>query len=234
MIEILDRLGGNAPAIFRSLYLWQQILGPDCGAAARLRKATGPMILLPLGADVTPFLIAIQPNPDGIDVQQAVLPGADAVFACVADAGVQLSLSVEATQDRRQMRRLRVIDGDGQAHRRRAGERFMLRYRLPPQAVRAREMMFIAITQEPQRGLPLQPRLHAWVELEQDGARHFIVPDDSRIAALGAEENIHMISFAAGAISQHKAASGTAYILIELIGDPVDARLLGEALVVGG
>jgi hypothetical protein len=237
MIEILDQLAapdaGNGPAIFRSLFLWQQILGSDSGAAIRLRQATIPLIRLPPGAEVTPVLIAVHPNPTGFDLQEAALPGADAVFAYVAEQGLRLSGSVDPAAGGATVRRLQVIDAAGRPYRRHGGERFMLRYRLPPPAVGAEQLMFVVITAEPAPSPAPRPRLHVWVELEHDGARHFILPDDNRTCPLGADTAIQMISFPPGAIARHTAAQGTAFLSIELLGDPVDIGLLGEALIVG-
>lgn len=233
MIEILEQITANGPGLIRSLFLWQQILGNDSEAALRLRRAMAPLVRLPLGAEVTPCVIPIVANPDGFNVQEAALPGADAVFAFVGTSGLRLTGTVDPTADGRGLRRLQVTDAQGKPYRRTGSERFMLRYRLPPQAVAARQLMFVGITQDPP-GQPHLPQLQVWAELDLDGTRHFILPDDSRSGTLGADETIQLISFAPGALASHAAAAGAAFLSIEMTGDPIDVRLLGEALVIGG
>jgi len=233
MIELLDRPTLNGTAIIRSLFLWQQILGADSDAAQRLRKATGPLVRLPLGADVSPHLVPIAPNLNGFDIHEAALPGADAVFAYVTAEGLRLAASADPTADGRGLRHLQVIDAAGKPHRRQGTERVMLRYRLPPEALGVRQLMFVAITQDAAPATRLRPKLHAWVELEREGVRTLVLPVDTRTAALTPDEAVQMTSFPPGALLAHNVPNAAAFLVLELIGDPVDVKLRGEALVVG-
>ncbi len=234
MIELLERLDGIA--LVRSLFLWQQILGTSTDAAARLRKMCGPLIRLPLGADVTPHTVTINASSTGFDIQEAVLPGADGVFAYVTEPGLRLSGAADTTAQGAPLRRLSVLTAERKPHPRQGRERFILRYQLPPQALAAPQLMFLAITQNPAPAAPARAQLHAWAEVEQGGSRQFVLPDESRVGRIPVDELAHLISFPHGALTQYslEGATGLVSLCIELIADPLDVGLLGEALVIGG
>ena len=109
----------------------------------------------------------------------------------------------------------------------------MLRYRLPPAALLARELMFVAIAQGQEGMTELQPQLQVWVELETAAGRRFVMAVDNVLAALDASEGLQMIGFAPGALASANAAAESGFMFVELTTDLLDVRLLGEALVVG-
>jgi hypothetical protein len=230
MIETLDLLANDRPALARSLFLWQQILGESTTAAARLRGLVGPLVQLPLGADVTALNIPIQPNPTGFDVHSAALPAADTIFAFVSEPGLRLSCTVEKQPDGRNLRRLRVLNADGTQHRRQGEERFMLRYRLNPALFAAEHLAFLSITLESEPG---PPPLHAWIEVDDGQARHFVVPEDSHSTMLAPGECARLLTFRPHVLTAlpQTTETRTALLSIELTGDTINTPLLGEALL---
>ena len=231
-LDVLAR-AGNYPLLARSLFLWNQILGPACPAARRLREMTRDIVVLPLGSDIAEQSVAIGPQPDGFDIHPAALPGADAIFAFVTESGLQLVMFSEATTDGHSVRRLQVRDASGALYRRRGPERFMLRYRLDPVVLRAQDLVLLSLVQEAGARPASLPALRGWIEIERGGQRQFVSSAESSAGMLAEGEVARIDSFARGALAA-AAGAGEAtgvFLYLELVGETVDAHLLGEALI---
>jgi hypothetical protein len=225
---------GNRPMLVRSLYLWHQILGPHCEAEAVLRRMAGRIVALPVGADIAEQSISIRPVPDGFNIQENVLPGADAVFAYVSEPGLRLAMSSQVMADGRICRRLRVVDAKGALFHRHGPERFMLRYRLDPAIARARDVLVLQLTAEIGQQAAVLPALHPWIEIHREGARKFVDIAETSSGMLGDGEAIRLATFAPGALAQAVTEIGEMaglYFYLELTGEIIDASLLGETLV---
>lgn len=253
MITVLDTIAAlpNPALQARSLYLWHHILGvPDLelgqtfpDATPYVRRLLKPMVLLPAGCEVTPLVVPVAQTDSAFDIQTNALPGADAVFAFVASAGLRLVASIETDSTGQPVRRLQIIDARGEPHRRAAGERFMLRYRLNRHILTARDVVFMSHSRPvvtPAGMAP--PPLHVWIEVDSGQERHFVVAEDISSTRLMAptehapdpalHDMITIASFPSDAVPE--AATGRdvrdVFLFVELTGDTVDARLLGEQL----
>jgi hypothetical protein len=231
-LDVLAR-AGNYPLLARSLFLWNQILGPACPAGQRLREMTRDIVALPLGSDIAEQSVWIRPQPDGFDIHPAALPGADAVFAFVTEPGLRLVMFSEATTEGRVVRRLQLRNASGALYRRRGPERFMLRYRLDPVVLRANDLLLISLVQEAGARPAALPALRGWIEIDRGGQRQFVSPAESSAGMLAEGEVARIDSFAPGAVG---AAAGVGeatgiFLYLELVGETVDAHLLGEALI---
>jgi hypothetical protein len=225
---------GNRPMLVRSLYLWHQILGPACEAEAVLRRMAGRIVTLPVGADIAEQSISIRPIPEGFDIQENVLPGADAVFAYVSDLGLRLVMSSHTLADGRVCRRLRVVNAEGAPFHRHGPERFMLRYRLDPAIARARDVLVLQLSAETTRQATVLPVLHPWIEIHRESARKFVDIAETSAGMLADGEAISIAAFAPGALAKAISEIGEAaglYFYLELTGEIIDASLLGETLV---
>lgn len=246
MTPMIDTLAAIAayPLRARSLFLWHQMLGPDCGAAQRLREMAATIAALPAGSDIADQRIAIRPQPAGFDIQEAALPNADVLFAGISQAGLGLVLSSTGLADGRSVRRLRVLDAQGALYRRRGAERFLLRYRLSPAILACQDVVLLSIVHEAgvqeigshaQARRPARlPPLHAWIELARGGERQFIEVAETSAAVLGDEEVARLASFAAGALPDAAAQGGITgvHLYLELTGETIDLQLYGETLLV--
>ena len=231
-LDLLAR-AGNYPLLARSLFLWNQILGPACSAGRRLREMTRDIVALPLGSDIAEQSVAIRPQPDGFDIHSAALPGADAIFAFVAEPGLQLVMFSETLTEGHVIRRLQVRDASGVLYRKRGPERFMLRYRLDPVVLRANDVVLLSLVREPGARPAALPALRGWIEIDRGGQRQFVSPAESSGGMLAKGEAVRIDSFAPGALTT-AAGAGEAtgvFLYLELVGETIDAHLLGEALI---
>ena len=229
----LDMLAGagNYPLLARSLFLWNQILGPDCPAGQRLRDMTRDIVQLPLGSDIAEQSVAVRPRHDGFDIHPGALPGADAIFAFVSEPGLQLVMFSETTPAGRVVRRLQVRNADGTLHRRQGAERFMLRYRLDLVVLRATDLLLLSLVQQVgARPGPL-PVLRGWIEIDRGGQRQYVSPAESSAGMLGVGEAVRIDSFAPGALAVGAGEATGVFLYLELVGETIDAHLLGEALI---
>jgi len=253
MITVLDTIAALPMSALqaRSLFLWHHILGaPDLelgqtfpDATPCLRHILKPMVLVPAGCEVTPLVVPIAQTGSAFDIQTNALPGADAVFAFVAAAGLRLVASIETDVTGQPVRRLQIINAQGSPHRRAQGERYMLRYRLNRAILAAKDVVFMAQTRPlaTEHGMSPAP-LHVWIEVDSNQERHFIVAEDissTRLMA-PAEPNtdpaqhdlLFLASFPADAIAQLTSGRDVqdVFLFVELTGEVVDARLVGEQL----
>jgi hypothetical protein len=235
LIEIIDLLTKDGPSVIRSLYLWQQILGPSSDAAARMAGLLGPLVGLPVGADVTPHVVPVPATPTGPVLVAGCMPGGDALFDGFPTDGMRLTGMVEPHGEGRSLRRFQVIGADNAALRRAGGERVMLRYALPPPALVARQLMFAALTRRAP-GSAAAPVLRAWIDIEQAGGSVRLTPSESHTGPMAGDETLHMAVYDNHALLAriNREIPVTARLLIELTADPIQVDLLGEALVIGG
>lgn len=236
MTALFDDLArtGNRPMLARSLFLWNQMLGPGCEAEATLRGMAGRIVNLAVGADIAEQSVAIQPVPDGFDIQENALPGAEAVFAYVTEPGLRLAMSSRMLANGRLCRRLRLLDAGGALFRRRGAERFMLRYRLDPAIARARDVLVLQLTAEDTRHAASLPPLHPWLEIHGNGARQFVDIAETSAGRLADGTAIRLSAFAPGALARAVSEVGATaglYFYLELTGETIDASLLGETLI---
>ena len=219
----------------RSLYLWHQIIGPSCGAEDVLRRMAGEIVALPVGADITEQSIKIRPVSGGFDVQNGVLPGADAVFAYITVPDLRLVMSSEALPDGGKCRRLRVLDSAGAPFRRQGAERFMLRYRLASAIARARDVLVLQITSnagQPTSGLP---PLHPWIEVHNETTRQFVDFAETSAGVLANGDAVRLAAFHPGALANAVTSVGSdagLSLYLEFTGEIIDIGLIGETLIV--
>ncbi len=236
MTELFDSLArtGNRPMLARSLYFWHQILGEACGAEPLLRRMAGEIIRMPVGADIAEQHVDVRSVPDGFDIQEAALPGADALFAYVSEPGLRLVVSSQKDGAGRVCRRLRVCRADGSPFLRHGPERFMLRYRLDPAIIRARDILVLQLTLETGPQATGLPPLHPWIEIHHGGDRHYVETIETSAGMLGNGEAIRLAAFAPSALAE--ATSGMQerlglYFYLELTGEIIDVNLMGETLI---
>ena len=235
MIDLIGQIAGDGPSVIRSLYLWQQILGPASGAAARLAKVLDPLIGLPVGADVTPHVVTMPATPDGPNLLAGCVPGGDALFEGFAEDGLRLAGSIEPVGDGTILRRFQVLAADNAPYRRTAQERVMLRYALPPATLVARELLFAALTHRSPAS-PAAPVLQIRIDIEQDGATIPVPPSEVHHGPMGPHQTLHMFTYVDQALLVHIARDRpvVARLIVELIASPIAVDLLGEALVIHG
>jgi hypothetical protein len=235
LIDILGLLTADGPAVIRSLYLWQQILGPDSGAAERLADVLDPMIGLPIGSDVAPHVIPVPLASTGKVLLVGCMPGGDAAFEGFTEEGLRLTGVIDPAGDNPRQRRFQLLGAEQQPHRRQAGQRVMLRYTLPPPALVARQLMFAALTRRAPGTAP-EAVLRIWVEIEQNGASLKVPPTSVQVGAMSVEATLHLFSYEHQALLVHidRTTPVIARLMIELIATPIEIDLLGEALVISG
>ncbi len=237
----------NRCFVARSLFLWHQIIGEICGAVPLLRQLSGTIIALPLGADVMTQYLPIAACPDGFDIKPKALPNADALFAYVPVAGLRLEMIADIPPragvlgsalnpqiaSKVARRRLRVIDAKGALYRRQGGERFMLRYRLDPAVLQARDLLFLQILAEDDTAMQPLPPLRAWIEIDRHGKRNLVETSETSACTLVPGEVIRLSSFAPDAMAAQREAEGVQaiHLYLEMTGDEIDLQLLGETLL---
>ncbi len=231
----------DRPMAARSLFLWQGIMGsPDRAigedfedAAPALLHLARPLVLGPPGADAAPVVIAITPAPEGFDIQEQALPGADAVFAFVPEAGLRLVLSVDIDDQGQLIRRLQVLDAAGGLYRRSGTARFMLRYQLGGEVLQARDLVFLSITRNAAAGPSPMPPLHVWLEVDQGNQRNFILSEETRACQVGASDQAHLSVFPIEPLARFATGSDLqgVFLFVELTGETIDIRLMGEQLL---
>jgi hypothetical protein len=233
LIDILGQLAADGPAVIRSLFLWQQILGPTSGASERLAKVLDPMIGLPVGADVTPHVIAVPRTATGPVLVTGCLPGGDVLFDGFLEDGLRLTGAIDPNGDNQTQRRFQLITADNKPHRAQPGEQVMLRYALPPPALIARQLMFAALTRRA-AGTPPDAVLEIWIDIEQNGTTTRVGPTSRHVGSMGLEETLHMYTYERQALLAHidRTVPVLARLMIAVTGMPLD--LLGEALVISG
>ena len=75
--------------------------------------------------------------------------------------------------------------------------------------------------------------LHPWIEIEQDGQRRFVQPEESRAVGLGGDDFVRLCAFAPLGPGQPPTdAAPTVSLYLELTGETIDASLIGETLLV--
>ncbi len=235
LIDSLGLIAGDGPAMIRSLFLWQQIMGPASGAGQRLARVLDPLLGLPVGADVTPHVVSVPATPDGPVLVTGCVPNGDVLFEGIAEDGMSLAGSIDPVGDGRSLRRFQLRDAGNRPCRGRGGERVILRYTLPPPALVARQLMFAALTRRPV-GTPPDAVLRVWVVLEQGGAALRVDPSQHEVGAMTAGETLHMAVYARHALlaAIDRSVAVTARLMVELIARPISVELLGEALVISG
>ena len=241
VFELLTRTR-NRTLVGRSLFLWHRIVGESCGAVPLLRQLSGIIIALPLGAEVITHKLAINACPTGFDVQPRALPNADALFANIPQSGLTLEMTAEMPPRPAPgkvggvlpaMRRLRVVDQYLQTYRRRGGERFMLRYRLDPAVLQAKDLLFLQVARDPGPVPSLLPPLRAWIEIDDGEQSRLIETDETSAAVLVEGEAIWLSSFPVGNLAQPEGAPTprSVQLYLELTGDTLDVMLIGETLL---
>lgn len=235
MSDTLDLMAslGNRPMLARSLYLHHQILGPAANAAPRLRRMAGTIVGLPVGADIALQTVAIRPVPNGFDIHENALPSADALFAFVSAPGLRLVMSSESWRDGRILRRLQVLDTQGKPYRRQGPERFMLRYKLSPASLAAREAIVLTIMREPSPQPARLAPLYAWIEVTRGTERRYVDTGEISAGMLGDNEAVRLQVFAPGSLLAAGAAPGitSIHLYLEMTGETIDVGLLGESLL---
>ena len=233
----------NRTFVGRTLFLWHQIMGPICGAVPLLRQLSGIIVALPLGADVMTHSVEIAACPQDFDVQARALPNADALFAYVPQAGLRLEMTADMPPRSPTLgrpgsilpavRRLRVLDAQGQVYRRRGPERFMLRYKLDPAVLQSKDLLFLQVARDPgpQPG-PLPP-LRPWIEIDFGEASRMVETTETSAAMLVEGEAIRLSSFPVEqlAVSADEGEVKAVHLYIELTGETVDLALVGETLL---
>jgi hypothetical protein len=110
----------------------------------------------------------------------------------------------------------------------------MLRYRLDPAILRARDIVVLQLTQQAGQSPAALPPLNPWIEIHSRAARTFVETAEASAGMLADGEAIRLAAFAPGALTQ--AAAGMVgqaglYFYLELTGDLIDVTLLGETLI---
>ncbi len=241
VFELLTRTRSRT-LVARSLFLWHRIVGESCEAVPLLRQLSGIIIALPLGGEIVTHKLPINACPTGFDVQPRALPNADALFANIPQSGLTLEMSAEMPPRPAPgqiggvlptMRRLRVVDQYRQTYRRRGAERFMLRYRLDPAVLQAKDLLFLQVARDPGSVPSLLPPLRVWIEIDDGESCRLIETDETSASVLVEGEAIWLSSFPVGnlALPEGAPAPRGVQIYLELTGDLLDAMLIGETLL---
>ena len=180
--------------------------------------------------------------PQGMDIQPRGLPNADLVVADITQSGLVLEMTAEMPPRPTPgkmgallpaMRRLRVVDQYGQTYRRRGPERFMLRYKLDPAVLAAKDLLFLQVARDPGPTPALLPPLRVWVEIDEGETTRLIETDETSAAPFVAGESIWMSSFPVAELAAKEAAPAPQSVMLylELTGDMLDVMLVGETLL---